>query len=162
MFFPCNVFCWDIFIIKKLLYNLVQTSGWDVIISLRAWVWCRCQNRVEKTFIFRSSRPDVFCKKGVLRNLAKFIGKHLCQGLFFNKAAGLSPEKEALAQVFSCEFCKISKNTHLFHRTPLVAASVYLIYIWKLYAITIKKSCTFANLLMGKPGNWVAIANKWE
>ena len=27
------------------------------------------------------------------------------------------------AQVFSCEFCKISKNTFL-HRTPLVAASV--------------------------------------
>ena len=30
--------------------------------------------------------------------------------------------KETLAQVFSCEFCKISKNT-FFHRTPLVAAS---------------------------------------
>ena len=27
-----------------------------------------------------------------------------------------------LAQVFSCEFCEISKNTFL-HRTPLVAAS---------------------------------------
>ena len=26
---------------------------------------------------FRSSRPDVFCKKGVLRNFAKFTGKHL-------------------------------------------------------------------------------------
>ena len=33
----------------------------------------------------RSSRPEVFCKKGVLRNFAKFTGKHLCQGLFFNK-----------------------------------------------------------------------------
>ena len=28
---------------------------------------------------------EVFCKKGVLRNFAKFIGKHLCQSLFFNK-----------------------------------------------------------------------------
>ena len=36
----------------------------------------------------RSSRPEVFCKKGVLRNLAKLTGKHLCQSLFFNKAAG--------------------------------------------------------------------------
>ena len=35
----------------------------------------------------RSSRPDVFCEKGVLRNFAKFTGKHLCQGLFFNKVA---------------------------------------------------------------------------
>ena len=39
----------------------------------------------------------------------------MCQSLFFNK--------ETLAQVFSCEFCEISKNT-FFHRTPLVAASV--------------------------------------
>ena len=38
--------------------------------------------------IFRSSRPGVFCKKGVLRNFAKFTGKHLCQSLFFNKVAG--------------------------------------------------------------------------
>ena len=29
--------------------------------------------------IWRSSRPEVFCKEGgVLRNFAKFAGKHLC------------------------------------------------------------------------------------
>ena len=39
--------------------------------------------------------------------------KHLCQGLFFNKVAGACNfiKKEALAQVFSSEFCQISKNT---------------------------------------------------
>ena len=31
-------------------------------------------------------------------------------------------KKETLAQVFSCEFCEISKNT-FYYRTPLVAAS---------------------------------------
>ena len=51
------------------------------------------------------SRPEVFCKKGVLRNFIK---------------------KETLAQVFSCEFCEISKNT-FFYRTPLVAASIVII-----------------------------------
>ena len=35
--------------------------------------------------------PEVFCKKGVLRNFAKCTGKHLCQSLFFNKVAGLRP-----------------------------------------------------------------------
>ena len=30
-------------------------------------------------------------KKGVLRNLTKFTGKHLCQSLFFNNVADLSP-----------------------------------------------------------------------
>ena len=33
--------------------------------------------------------PDVFCKKGTLRNFTKITGKHLCQSLFFNKVAGL-------------------------------------------------------------------------
>ena len=33
----------------------------------------------------RSSPPEVFCKKGVLRNFTKFTGKHLCQSPFFNK-----------------------------------------------------------------------------
>ena len=35
--------------------------------------------------IARSSRPEVFYRKGVLRNFTKFAGKHLCQSLFFNK-----------------------------------------------------------------------------
>ena len=45
----------------------------------------------KKTIVYRSSRPEVFCKKGVLRNFAKFTGKHLCQSFFFNKVAGLRP-----------------------------------------------------------------------
>ena len=78
--------------------------------------------------INRSSRPDVFCKKGVVRNFAKLTGRHLCQGLSFNKVAalGLFIKKETLAQVFSCEFCEISKNTFSY-RTPLVAASGLII-----------------------------------
>ena len=35
-------------------------------------------------------------------------------------------KKETLAQVFSCEFCEIYKNT-FYYRTPLVAASGVLI-----------------------------------
>ena len=68
----------------------------------------------------RSSRPEVFCKKSVLRNFTKFTGK---------QASGCRPQacdfikKETLAQLFACEFCETSKNTFL-HRTPLVAASL--------------------------------------
>ena len=36
------------------------------------------------------SFPEVFCKRAVSRNFAKFTGKHLCQSLFFNKVAGFS------------------------------------------------------------------------
>ena len=41
----------------------------------------------------RSSHPEVFCKKDVLRSFAKLTGKHLCQSLFFNKVAGLDASK---------------------------------------------------------------------
>ena len=57
--------------------------------------------------------PRVLCKKGVLRNFAKFTGKNLSQSLFFNKVAGVACnfiKKETLALVFSCEFCEISKT----------------------------------------------------
>ena len=60
-------------------------------------------------------------KKGVLKNFAKIVGKHLCQSLFFKKVAGLRPatllKNETLAQVFSCEFCEISKNTSFLQNT---------------------------------------------
>ena len=65
-------------------------------------------------YVIRSSRSVVFCKKGVLKNFAKFTGKHLCQSLFFNKVVGGTCsfiEKKTLAQVFPCEFCKIFKHT---------------------------------------------------
>ena len=62
------------------------------------------RNRAYRLVRSRSSCPEVFCKKGVLRNFAKFTGKHLCQRLFFKK------------EVFSCEFCEISKNTFFTER----------------------------------------------
>ena len=52
---------------------------------------------------YRSSHRRFSVKKGVLRNFAKFTGKQLCQSLLL--------KKESLAQVFSCEFFEISKNT---------------------------------------------------
>ena len=51
----------------------------------------------------RSSHRRSSVKKGVLKNFAKFKGKHLCQSLFF--------KKQTLAHVFSCEFYETSKNT---------------------------------------------------
>ena len=64
---------------------------------------------------FRSSHLRCSVRIGVLRNFAKFTGKHLSQSLFF--------KKETLAQVFSCEFCETSKNT-FFTEHFLATASV--------------------------------------
>ena len=65
---------------------------------------------------FRSSHQGCSMKKGVLRNFTKFTGKHLWP-------ATLLIKKETLAQVVSCELCKISKNT-LFTRYLWTTASV--------------------------------------
>ena len=50
------------------------------------------------------------CFKPVLRNSAKFTGKHLYQSLFFNKVAGLSlrPNEKILyyAKLFNEKICK--------------------------------------------------------
>ena len=67
----------------------------------------------------------MFCRKGALRNFAKFTGEHLYQSLFLIKLQASdcnSIEKETLAQVFSCEFCEIFKN-NFSYRTSHVAAS---------------------------------------
>ena len=56
--------------------------------------------------INRGSRPEVFCKKGVLKNLATGLQLY---------------EKETLTQMFFCEFCEIFKIA-FFYRAPLMAA----------------------------------------
>ena len=56
--------------------------------------------------------PEVFCKKCVLRNFAKIT------------------KKMSLAQVFSCEFCDISKNT--FFTEHLRTTSSFYVFILKI------------------------------
>ena len=56
--------------------------------------------------------------KNVFFNVKKCISQLVSQ--ITAKPTALRPAtslKQTLAQVFSCEFCKISKNT-FFHRTP--------------------------------------------
>ena len=62
--------------------------------------------------------------------------------------------KETLAKVFSCEFCRISKNT-FFHRTPLVAA------FWKL---TGKQKCFHRGTSLIKGWDFISVTLNalWE
>ena len=107
-------------------------------------VWCHVVLRVIPALLWkieRSSRPEVFCKKGVIKNFTKFKGKHLYQSLFLIKLHAWACnfiKKETLAQVFSCKFCQILKNTY-FYRIPLVAAS-------ELKSKHIFNSATFLNM----------------
>ena len=59
-----------------------------------------------------------FSLKKVFWEISQNSQENTCASFFFNNFI----KKEALAQVFSCKFCKIWKNT-FFYRTPPVAAS---------------------------------------
>ena len=93
-----------------------NTTSYDFARSLsyRSYVF---RNNFILRNTYRSSRSEVFCKKGVLRSFAKFIGKHLCQILFFNKIVGLRPanlfKKRFWYRYFPVNFLK-------FQRTPFL------------------------------------------
>ena len=65
--------------------------------------------------VTRSSHRRSSVRKGVLRNFAKFTGKHLRQSLYFNKVAEASNfiKIETLVQVFPV-------NSAKFLRTPFL------------------------------------------
>ena len=77
---------------------------------------CKAKANV-RYYFYRGSHPEVFCKKGVLGNFTKFTGKHLCQGLFFDKVADLGPaillKKRLWHRCFPVNFGK-------FLRTPFL------------------------------------------
>ena len=106
----CLVFIWDIFHSKCVVLHNYTDCIQKSVCTKETWITkVGIMVFVFKVF-YRSSRPEVFCKKVVLRNFTKFTGKHLCQRLFFNKVNDSFLiktlfKKESLAQVFSCEFC---------------------------------------------------------
>ena len=65
----------------------------------------------------RSSRPEMFCKKGVLRNFTELTGKILFQSLFFYKLAGLRPAtlltKRLWHRRFPVNFAKFLRTFYL-------------------------------------------------
>ena len=94
--------------------------------------------------------------KDVLRNFAKFTGKHLCQSLYFNKVAGQVCnfiKIETLAQVFSCEFWEISKNTFF---TEYAWAAAFLVFekVTQLVARALMVIRRKKKLVKVKPLHW--------
>ena len=65
------------------------TFDYSELADIEAFDFSDFESRV-LLFLFQVHKqpPEVFCKKGVLRNFAKFTGKHLCQSFYFNKVAG--------------------------------------------------------------------------
>ena len=83
---------------------------------------CGRNSQSLNTIEHRSSHPEVFCKKGFLKNFAKFTEKHQCQGSFFNKVVGLRPatllKKRLWHRCFPVNFVK-------FPNTPF-----FIVHLW--------------------------------
>ena len=89
----------------------------------------------------------MFYKKGDLRNLTKFTGKHLCQSLFLIKlqAWGLQLYyKWDLNTGVFCEFCEVSKNIFFKEHLWTTASEC-----WQHFRVAFKtvQSCTILNAL---------------
>ena len=87
---------------------------------------------VSEAVVQRGSRPEVLCTKGVLKNFAKFTGKHLCQILRQILARVLVADlrlatllKKTQAQVFSFGFCEMFKSTFFNRTSPVAASEIY-------------------------------------
>ena len=76
--------------------------------------------------IFRSSLPEMFCKKGVLRNFAKFTGKYLFQYLFFKWA--LIHYQICIDRICLRTVCLQEKLNHLFHLLTLLKMIIKLLF----------------------------------
>ena len=89
----------------------------------------------------RSNNWRCSARKCVLRNFAKFKGRHLCPSLFLNI------KKETLTEMFSYEFYEISKDT-FFTEHLWATASVYQGSLWRIQSYsdifkTLRNPCIY-------------------
>ena len=102
-------------IVKPIMFILSYL--WLVLQSYEIpWNWL--MEKPKKSLFTENSQKqpsEVFCKKGVLANFAKFLRKFLRQSLFFNKVAGYW-KRDSGTDVFLWILRNFEE--HVFYRTP--------------------------------------------
>ena len=91
-----------------------------------------------KKIFWRSSHPDVFCKKGPLKCLAKLTGKHMNRSHFLKKNSGCRPatvfKKRLMHRFFSAKFLRLFRTA--FYSTTVnrctISFDISLIIIYDL------------------------------
>ena len=73
----------QVFLLSPTVKSTTEVFRWcgtqDVTLQMHYFFYCKIKSRW----------PEVFAKKGVLKQVSKFTGNHLCQILFFDKVADL-------------------------------------------------------------------------
>ena len=95
-------------------------STYTGILNMAGSEYARVTQGSKYAAIWRSSHWRSFVRKVVLRNFAKFTGKHLYQGLFFNKETGTN----VLQWI-----CEISKKFFFAEHLPATACEFDWIYL---------------------------------
>ena len=85
-----------------------------------------------KTFFYKKIPPEKFCNKKVFLEILQNSQENACEW-DLNKARNFI-NKETLEQVFSCELCKIFKNTFLTEHLQTTASLIEVAYL--LFAVT--------------------------
>ena len=82
---------------------------------------------------YQKQPPEVLCKKGVLRNFAKFTGKYLCHNLIFNKVADLRPatllKKSLWHRCLPVNFAKFLRTPFLKNTSEQLLLDYFALYI---------------------------------
>ena len=109
----------------------------------------------------RSSHRRCSVRKGILKNFAKFTGKHLCQSLFFNKVTGLRPatllKKRLWHRCFPVNFAKFLRTPFLQNTSGKLFSkgSEYSIPLALKSSLNVRKTFLSYSFLLG------AIGPKW-
>ena len=68
-------------------------------------------------YVVRIGRPDVFCEKDVLRNFAKFTGKHLCQSTYITLKVDTNLKETLRNEIMQLALDNLT-NCKVENRTP--------------------------------------------
>ena len=117
------------------LLNICQKQGFESLATLETFTNFTGKRLLRKA-VLRSSYRRCSLKKGILKNFAKFTGKHLCRSFFYQRDSSTGVfswilrsfqehlfyittpsnyvcllKRELHALMLSYEFCKISQNS---------------------------------------------------
>ena len=125
---------YDIFKAENFLFFISSFSN-SVILS-------------QNTLWFKSSRPEVFYEKDVLKNFTKST-RNTCIGVSF--LGLLFIKKEALIQVFSCEFNEILKNSSFTKHLLVTTSDNLLSAIFYSHSSSKSQACIYCIYITLQP-----------
>ena len=81
------------------------------ITKVEGHIFCGFGRRNKQKMVFsRSSHPEVFCQKSVLKYLVKLTGRHLCRGLSLACRRETLLKKRLLHRCFPIKFIRASQS----------------------------------------------------